>query len=94
MVGALYTLLGVAVVLVYKATRVVSLAQEYRVHGVVSQVIRSCIPCLWQQPLLRERLLSRGIPILELDEEYGTAGGGQTRTRVQAFLESLHMKEL
>ncbi|MEK7848908.1 MAG: 2-hydroxyacyl-CoA dehydratase family protein [Chloroflexota bacterium] len=74
--------------------RVVSLAQEYRIHGVVSQVIRSCIPCLWQQPLLRERLLSRGIPILELDVEYGTAGGGQTRTRVQAFLESLHMKEL
>lgn len=73
--------------------RVVDLAQEYRVQGVVSQVIRSCIPCLWQQPLLRERLTARSIPMLELDVEYGTAGGGQLRTRVQAFLESLQMKE-
>lgn len=73
--------------------RVVDMAREYRVHGVISQVIRSCIPCLWQQPLLREKLGQQGVPLLELDVEYGTAGGGQISTRVQAFLESLHMKE-
>jgi len=31
----------------------------------------------------------RGIPILELDVEYGEGGSGQMRTRVEAFLEIL-----
>jgi benzoyl-CoA reductase/2-hydroxyglutaryl-CoA dehydratase subunit BcrC/BadD/HgdB len=29
----------------------------------------------------------RGIPILELDVEYGESASGQMRTRVEAFLE-------
>jgi len=33
-----------------------------------------------------------GIPVLELDLEYGTPGTGPIRTRVQAFLEMLEAK--
>jgi benzoyl-CoA reductase/2-hydroxyglutaryl-CoA dehydratase subunit BcrC/BadD/HgdB len=33
-----------------------------------------------------------GIPILELDLDYGESGSGQTRTRVEAFLEMLQIR--
>lgn len=69
--------------------RVTELAREYRVDGVISQVIRHCAPHAWDLPFLRERLEQMGIPVLELDKEYGVGGTGQVRTRVQAFLEIL-----
>jgi len=36
----------------------------------------------------------RGIPILELDVEYGESGSGQMRTRVEAFLEMLQNRPM
>lgn len=69
--------------------RVLELARDYRVEGVVSQIIRYCVPYAHDQPLLRERLEAIKIPVLELDTEYGMSGSGQIRTRAQAFLEML-----
>jgi len=34
-------------------------------------------------------MYERGIPVLELDVEYGERASGQTRTRIEAFLEML-----
>jgi benzoyl-CoA reductase/2-hydroxyglutaryl-CoA dehydratase subunit BcrC/BadD/HgdB len=34
-------------------------------------------------------MYERGIPVLELDVEYGERANGQTRTRIEAFLEML-----
>ena len=41
----------------------------------------------WLQLFLDKEMNERGIPVLELDVEYGESGSGQTRTRVEAFLE-------
>ena len=71
--------------------RVVEMAKEYRVDGVVSEIIRYCVPYANDQPFLRQRLQEAGFPVLELDIEYGVATG-QVRTRVQAFLEMLDHK--
>ncbi len=73
--------------------QVLELAREYRVEGVVSQIIRYCVPYAHDQPLLRERLEAIHIPVLELDTEYGMSGSGQIRTRAQAFLEMLTAKK-
>jgi benzoyl-CoA reductase/2-hydroxyglutaryl-CoA dehydratase subunit BcrC/BadD/HgdB len=59
------------------------------VEGVVSEIVRYCVHCAHDQPLLRRRLDGQGVPVLELSIEYGTSGTGQIRTRVQAFLEML-----
>ena len=69
--------------------RVLDLAKDFRVDGVVSQIIRYCVPYAHDEILLRERFEQRDIPVLELDVEYGMPGTGQIRTRVQAFLEML-----
>ena len=72
--------------------RILDLARDFRVDGVISQIIRYCVPYAHDLPLLTEKLKDNGIPTLALDVEYGTSGSGQIRTRVQAFLEMLEEK--
>ncbi|OGO01644.1 MAG: hypothetical protein A2Y72_03110 [Chloroflexi bacterium RBG_13_53_26] len=69
--------------------RALQLVKDYRVDGVVSEVVRYCVHCAHDQPLLRRRLEIQGVPVLELSIEYGASGTGQIMTRVQAFLEML-----
>jgi len=73
--------------------RILGLARDFRVDGVISQIIRYCVPYAHDLPLLTERLKAQGIPTLALDVEYGTSGSGQIQTRVQAFLEMLEAKK-
>ena len=72
--------------------RILDLARDFKVEGVISQVIRYCVDYAHDLPLLTERLKEHVIPTLALDVEYGTSGSGQIRTRVQAFLEMLEEK--
>jgi len=71
---------------------VLQMVEEYRVHGVVSEIIRYCVPHGHDKPLLKRRLDARDIPILELDLEYGQGATGQHKTRIEAFLEMLKVK--
>lgn len=73
--------------------RILDLARDFRVDGVISQIIRYCVPYAHDLPLLTQRLQAQGIPTLSLDVEYGTSGSGQIQTRVQAFLEMLKVKQ-
>jgi len=73
--------------------RILDLARDFRVDGVISQIIRYCVPYAHDIPLLTKRLKAEGIPILALDVEYGTSGSGQIQTRVQAFLEMLEARK-
>jgi bcr-type benzoyl-CoA reductase subunit C len=73
--------------------RILDLARNFKVDGVISQVIRYCVPYAHDVPLLRDRLQNMGVPMLALDVEYGTSGSGQIQTRVQAFLEMLEAKK-
>lgn len=73
--------------------RILQLAKDFKVDGVISQIIRYCVPYAHDIPLLRDRLDKSGIPLLTLDVEYGTPGSGQIQTRVQAFLEMLEARK-
>jgi bzd-type benzoyl-CoA reductase N subunit len=72
--------------------RIIELARDFKVDGVISQIVRYCVPYAHDLPLLREKLKEQDIPVLALDVEYGTSGSGQIQTRVQAFLEMLEAK--
>ena len=72
--------------------RIIDYALDFRVEGVVSEIIRYCVPYAHDLPLLTKRLQEHGIPVLALDVEYGTSGSGQVQTRVQAFLEMIEAK--
>jgi len=72
--------------------RVINLAKDYRIDGVITQMIRYCTPYTRDQVLLKERLEREGIPVLSLDVEYGQGGIGPIKTRVQAFFEILEKR--
>jgi bcr-type benzoyl-CoA reductase subunit C len=69
--------------------RILKIVADYRVDAVISQIVRYCVPQTMEQPLVREVLEKQGIPVLELDIEYGMGGAGQITTRLQAFFEML-----
>jgi len=73
--------------------RIIQLIKDFRVDGVVSQIIRYCIPYAHDLPLLIKKLEKVDVPVLALDVEYGSSGSGQIATRVQAFLEMLEARE-
>jgi len=68
---------------------VIDTVKEYRVDGVVIEIIKFCD--LWgvdSMPMV-SALRKEGIPVLKLEREYSLGGEGQLRTRVQAFIESM-----
>jgi benzoyl-CoA reductase subunit C len=73
--------------------RIVKLARESKVDGIISETIRYCVPYAHDIPLLSDRLKKENLPLLTLDVEYGTSGSGQVRTRVQAFLEMVEARK-
>jgi benzoyl-CoA reductase/2-hydroxyglutaryl-CoA dehydratase subunit BcrC/BadD/HgdB len=68
------------------------LAEQYKVDGVVSQAVRFCTYLGWDKFDLKKQLQERGIPILELDLEYGHPGGAQMKIRAEAFMEMLETR--
>jgi len=68
------------------------LAEQYKVDGVVSQNVRFCTYLGWDKWDLKKQLQERGIPILELDLEYGHPGGAQMKIRAEAFMEMLESR--
>ena len=75
-----------------RAQRAMKIARDYRIDGVVTEMVRYCVPWTMEQPLQRMTFEEWGIPVLELDLEYGTAGTGPIRTRIQAFMEMLETR--
>ena len=73
--------------------RIIDFARDFKVDGVISEIVRYCVPYAHDLPLLTDRLSEVGIPTLALDVEYGTAGSGQIATRVQAFLEMMEARK-
>lgn len=69
--------------------RVLNLIRDYRVDGVIVQMLRYCAPYSRHQAILSDRFKQEEIPVLPLDIEYGMGGIGPVRTRVQAFYEML-----
>ena len=69
--------------------RLVEQVEGHNVHGVVSQILRFCVIYAYEQPEVTKRLREKGIPVLELDLEYGADISGQVRTRIQAFVEMI-----
>ena len=73
--------------------RIIDFCRDFKVDGVISEIVRYCVPYDHDLPLLIKKLKAQGIPTLALDVEFGTSGSGQIQTRVQAFLEMLEARK-
>lgn len=65
------------------------LISQYRIDGVITTRLFMCDIWAFEQFMLRKHLTEKNVPILELELDYTPEGEGQTRTRVQAFVESI-----
>lgn len=71
-----------------RADYLLDLAGRRGAQGVVLALRKYCDPHAWDAVAVGERLRRSGLPVLVLEME-AAAPGGQERTRLQAFLESL-----
>jgi benzoyl-CoA reductase/2-hydroxyglutaryl-CoA dehydratase subunit BcrC/BadD/HgdB len=65
------------------------MAEQYKVDGIVSEIVRFCCDNGFDRFDLKKQMDQCGIPILEMDMEYGENWSGQMKLRVEAFLEML-----
>jgi len=68
------------------------LAEQYKVNGIISEIVRFCTYNGWDKFDLKKQMQERGIPMLELDLEYGHPAGAQVKIRAEAFMEMLETR--
>ena len=68
------------------------MCEEYKVDGVVSEIVRFCTYNGWDKFDLKKQMTERGIPILDIDLEYGHPAGAQVEIRAEAFMEMLESR--
>lgn len=69
--------------------RLSSLMEQARVEGVIVLQLKYCDQCAFDIPLLKGRCEAKGVPLLVVENDYGEAGSGQIRVRIEAFAEML-----
>ena len=70
-------------------THIFEMASRYRVDGVIAQVQRGDAEYAHDGMFLRKEMDDRGIPMLELDVEYGDGRSDELAARFAAFIERL-----
>jgi benzoyl-CoA reductase/2-hydroxyglutaryl-CoA dehydratase subunit BcrC/BadD/HgdB len=68
---------------------VLRMIDELKVEGVIFYTLKFCDPFLFDVPLLKARLMERGVPALSLEGDYTPGTLGRVRTRIEAFIEML-----
>jgi benzoyl-CoA reductase/2-hydroxyglutaryl-CoA dehydratase subunit BcrC/BadD/HgdB len=61
--------------------------KKYQIEGMIFFYLKFCDPWYYYGQLLKE--IVKDIPVLILEGEYASAGTGQMRTRISAFLEMI-----
>lgn len=73
--------------------RLLALAEEYQVDGVIYQAFSGCLPYELEQRQVGGALAAKGVPMLYLETDYSPEDMGQLSTRVEAFLESIRSRK-
>jgi bzd-type benzoyl-CoA reductase N subunit len=64
-------------------------AKDFKVNGVILYVLRYCDTHALDAPDVKEYLVGKGLPVLEIEGDYPTPSTIRLKTRVQAFLEMI-----
>lgn len=71
------------------------LVKEYHADGVLYEALKFCEFWGYERPLASHILTEEmGVPTVCVDRQYTGSASGQLRTRVQAFVESLEIKNI
>ena len=79
----------------YRKDHVEELVKEYHADGAIYEQMKFCTYWSYERTLASHIMPTEyNIPVLSIDRPYRSAGSGQLRTRVQAFVESLEIKKI
>ena len=79
----------------YRKDHVQELVEEYHADGAIYEQMKFCTYWSYERTLASHIMPAEyNIPVLSIDRPYRSAGSGQLRTRVQAFVESLEIKKI
>ncbi|MFZ5647562.1 MAG: double-cubane-cluster-containing anaerobic reductase [Bacillota bacterium] len=67
--------------------KLVKLAEEYKADGIIHCSLAFCDPYLVEANRVEKVLKDQGIPLLNIETDYGQEDSGQLKTRIEAFLE-------
>ncbi len=71
------------------------LAEEYDADGIIYEQVKFCDPWAYERMVGSQVLRDQyGYPVLSVDRPYNIGTSGQMRTRVQAFVESIEIKNI
>jgi benzoyl-CoA reductase/2-hydroxyglutaryl-CoA dehydratase subunit BcrC/BadD/HgdB len=73
--------------------RLLDLAQDFAVDGVVYQAFAGCHVYEMEQRSILDALNERGIPMLYVETDYSADDQGQLSTRIEAFIESIKARK-
>ncbi len=73
--------------------RILHLAEDFRVDGVVYHNLRLCFPFEMDSVRVRHALRERNIPFLNIQTDYSQEDTEQIRVRVEAFLEIIRSRK-
>ncbi len=68
---------------------IVRFSREYKVDGVIHFNLQFCTTYSMEFIKVKKRLEEEGIPLLEVETDYGLQDTGQLKTRIEAFVESI-----
>jgi len=64
-------------------------ARDFNVNGIIFYILRYCDTHAFDAPDLKEYLEGKGLPVLQIEEEYPVGSITRLKTRVEAFLEMI-----
>ncbi|MEG1651504.1 MAG: 2-hydroxyacyl-CoA dehydratase family protein, partial [Oscillospiraceae bacterium] len=74
---------------------VAQLAKDYKADGVIFEQIKFCDYWGFERAIAGHIINTEyGLPVLSVDRPYMSRSSGQLRTRMQAFVESLEIKQI
>ena len=62
---------------------------DFNVNGVILYVLRYCDTHAFDIPDVKEYLQGKGLPVLDIEDEYSTSSFARLKTRIEAFLEMI-----
>lgn len=79
----------------YRYDNAYALAKKFKADGIIYEQIKFCTYWSYERVLASYVLQHEyGVPTLSIDRPYRSGASGQIRTRVQAFVESLEIKDI
>lgn len=77
-----------------RSSFILETVREFKIDAVIYYILKFDDPYLFEYPDMKDFLDKNNIPVLRIETEHNTSAIGQIKTRLQAFIETLKLRNL